>query len=959
MTVPAKLRAALRSDAARATTVTAAVTTAACGTFLLAYIAGTVPPAGARHDITLLLASALPGFLGQATAMAAGLRSRLLWALHLPGLTLWTVRPLPLPEGWSRAWAFDGMPARISSAVLYSEHTPVAEFISLGCAMAAVVLAGAVVRGTVRGIGLRMRDSALEAADDDGSPEGGGAGRLPRATWAAAADVRERFSHPGGIVLGEMTDPVGDTPGFDAPRRETWGRQGKGRLITLDPEDGNGHVLVTTQASGFKTTGLVIPNVLEYRGPLLVFDPKCEIHARCADARREMGFEPVRIDADNGFDPAKLIALLARDRDSVWRRMAQMLIPKSLGTSDTAEYFRSAGIALLSALLAHHARDGSRNILGTVAHILGKAPQEVYSTVVNSEVFADAPAFIVNQISGLQGIDPRFWHSVRTEITNQIVFAEFPDVASYIGMDAGSPLLEQAIDPRCDLFLNIPQHICEDFAPMLRAMFGSFLLAAQLTEVNEAPRARRLILVDEAAKLGSLDILENIRDRGRSVGLHLMLFYQTIGEVEKLWGRPGLTSWRDGCSAVVTGPVTSRESAQDLSTMLGTRTVRVTTGSSSSSAPVLSPMAGTTSASESEQLRDIPLLSPTAISQLPRHASIITAAGSKPILASKAVWFTRADMRGRVHDTDRIMEGLDVLQAQRRLASLVRDGAEGEREDIGSDDGETRDSPPDDGREPPPEHPDAPAKGGDGHPGNTGGTDDADVAGSAVGESATAGDDADGQPPAAPDDPGEWEYGPAEPGYSHDGYDDGDWTEDPEGEASGQRLPVPAPPRPGSEADATPPVPEPPTEGERTLCETHGWDPDLYAVWGRIGVEFRRLEFGRRPGRMHLPRPLDRLRRGWDRWMAPPRNIPLNLRPFTAEIIPHPREARDGHPLLRLWDRIDWCLSHPADRYRVYDSKLRTRAESRFAWGRQRLHAALRGVPPGPPPWLDDGSLHR
>ena len=45
---------------------------------------------------------------------------------------------------------------------------------------------------------------------DEGLRAGGGAGRLPRATWAAAADVRERFSHPGGIVLGEMTDPVGE-----------------------------------------------------------------------------------------------------------------------------------------------------------------------------------------------------------------------------------------------------------------------------------------------------------------------------------------------------------------------------------------------------------------------------------------------------------------------------------------------------------------------------------------------------------------------------------------------------------------------------------------------------------------------------------------------------------------------------------------------------------------------------
>ena len=83
-------------------------------------------------------------------------------------------------------------------------------------------------------------------------------------------------------------------------------------------------------------------------------------------------------------------------------------------------------------------------------------------------------------------------------------------------MEADSPLLAQLVDPGTDIFLNIPQHVAEDFAPMLRLMLGSFLVSAQLIEVNEAPRARRLLIIDEAAKLGNMDILENIRDRGRS-----------------------------------------------------------------------------------------------------------------------------------------------------------------------------------------------------------------------------------------------------------------------------------------------------------------------------------------------------------------------------------------------------------------------------------------------------------
>lgn len=59
--------------------------------------------------------------------------------------------------------------------------------------------------------------------------------------------------------------------------------------------------------------------------------------------------------------------------------------------------------------------------------------------------------------------------------------------------------------------------------------------------------------------------------------------------------------------------------------------------------------------------------SPTEISQLPPHASIITATGRKPILASKAIWFTRRDMKGKVRSTRDIRDELAVTKTQKTL----------------------------------------------------------------------------------------------------------------------------------------------------------------------------------------------------------------------------------------------------------------------------------------------------
>ena len=575
----------------------------------------------------------LPAAAAHGAAIYAGARGSALWLAWLPGIAVYAAFPWPEGGVWRPVWIFGH--AWDWTRTVFRHHGTAGPFAlnSLG-AFLAVTAAGGI------------------------------------ASWASRRETAGRFSAPGGIVLGELTDPVRESPRFAPDRRRTWGRQGRGRLITMAPTDGNGHVLVTSQASGYKSTGLVIPNILNYRGPLVVFDPKCELYARTRKAREDMGFTPVAVDGRNGFDPARLIAALAADHPSAYVRMAKMMIPKGHGGIENAQYFRDAATNLFTALLAYFGETGSLSILQDIARILARAPDEIHAEVGEALENSKLP-FVRNQLGALEGMDPKFWYSVKTEITNQLLFGEMPDIERYITMEPDSDLPAQVIDPECDIFLNIPQHVAEDFAPMLRLMLGAMLTAAQLVEGNEAPRARRLFLIDEAAKLGAMDILENIRDRGRSLGLHLMMFYQTPGEIERLWGRAGMTSWRDGCSATVMGPVSSRTSAQDISAMVGTRTLRVMTESRSTSSQVMSPMAGSVSASEQEQLRDVPLISPTAVSQLPRHASVITSPGTKPVLASKAIWFTRDDMRGRVRSTREIADSLEVTGSREALAKRL------------------------------------------------------------------------------------------------------------------------------------------------------------------------------------------------------------------------------------------------------------------------------------------------
>ena len=607
-------------------------------------------------------------------AAHAGWRGSAWWTVWLPGIAVFAAFPWQGPDGWHALWIFGHAWDWARTIFLHWDAAPSFVFNSFGAFVtmltAAIVAFVKLWLGAAKAVGRLAPGSAAEMED-----------ALPSATWAKRSEVVDRFSVPGGIVLGELTDPTRESPDFAPERPRSWGGQGHGRLITMSPTDGNGHVLVTTQASGYKSTGLVIPNILTYdKGPVVVFDPKCELYARTRKAREAMNYTPIVIDENNGFDPARLIATLAADHPSAYRRMARMMIPKGYSGVENGQFFKEAAISLFTALLGYHGERGTRDIIQAIARLLAKPPDKVFEEIEHKLKKSRLP-FVRNHLSELQGMDERFWGSVKTEITNNLMFSEMPDIERYVRMEADSKLPAQILDPRCDIFLNIPQNVAEDFAPMLRLMLGSMLTAAEFIEVNEDPRARRLFLIDEAAKLGNMDILENIRDRGRSRGLHLMLFYQTPGEIERLWGRAGMTSWRDGCSATIMGPVSSRTSAGDISAMIGKRYVRVRTGSTSSSNPILSMAGGSVSTSEQEQLRDVPVISPTEISQLPPHASIITATGRKPILASKAIWFTRKDMKERVRSTKDIRDELAVTKTQKalmkRLADMTQPASDG------------------------------------------------------------------------------------------------------------------------------------------------------------------------------------------------------------------------------------------------------------------------------------------
>ena len=101
-----------------------------------------------------------------------------------------------------------------------------------------------------------------------------------------------------------------------------------------------------------------------------------------------------------------------------------------------------------------------------------------------------------------------------------------------------------------------------------RALVGALLNAVYRAEGNTSGRV--LFLLDEAARLGRMAVLQQARDAGRKYGITLQLLYQSVGQLEEAWGQHEKRAWYDLVSWRAYAAVRDEKTARELSDAFGT-----------------------------------------------------------------------------------------------------------------------------------------------------------------------------------------------------------------------------------------------------------------------------------------------------------------------------------------------------------------------------------------------------
>ncbi|AJC83458.1 conjugal transfer coupling protein TraG 2 (plasmid) [Rhizobium etli bv. phaseoli str. IE4803] len=472
-------------------------------------------------------------------------------------------------------------------------------------------------------------------------------GTFGDADWLSMSAAAKLFPPDGEIVVGERyrvdKDIVHELP-FDPVDRTTWGQGGKAALLTYGQDFDSTHMLFFAGSGGYKTTSNVVPTALRYTGPLICLDPSTEVAPMVVEHRmRALNREVMVLDPTNPIVGFNVLAGIetSRQKEEDIVGMAHMLLSESLRfESSTGSYFQSQAHNLLTGLLAHVMLApeyiGRRN-LRSLRQIVSEPEPSVLAMLRDIQEHSET-AFIRETLGVFTNMTEQTFSGVYSTASKDTQWLSLDSYAALVCGNAFNP--SDIVSGRKDVFLNIPASILRSYPGIGRVIIGSLINA--MTQADGAFTRRALFMLDEVDLLGYMRVLEEARDRGRKYGISMMLMYQSVGQLERHFGRDGATSWIDGCAFASYAAIKALDTARNVSAQCGEMTVEVKANSRNLG---LDSRNGGTRKSESLNYQRRPLIMPHEITQsMRKDEQIIIVQGHSPIRCGRAIYFRRKDM---------------------------------------------------------------------------------------------------------------------------------------------------------------------------------------------------------------------------------------------------------------------------------------------------------------------------
>jgi type IV secretion system protein VirD4 len=338
------------------------------------------------------------------------------------------------------------------------------------------------------------------------------------ATWATPRELRPlrvRRPEPGRVILGRTS--------------------GIGRQL-LAGEDCHS-VLVFGPPDSFKTTGLVIPTILEWTGPVLATSVKPDV-IKATRAHRERRGEVLVLDplGSSGLARARWTPLAACTTWAGAQQMAEVIAqtadhdPRAIATADH-QYWKTLGTKLLAPLLFAAGLDG-RSMTDVLRWIDLRDDHEVTKLLADSEVDGAITAWEASQ--------------TRTDKAHDSVYGTAEHLLSIYAdqrvqhFTSGHDLDEAAfLQGDNTLYLYAPVHEQRRLRPLFETVTMQLVRVAQ-EHAAKTPDGkldpRFLCALDEAGNVAALELLPEWATTGRGQGIQLLSVWHDQAQLVHRYG---------------------------------------------------------------------------------------------------------------------------------------------------------------------------------------------------------------------------------------------------------------------------------------------------------------------------------------------------------------------------------------------------------------------------------------
>jgi type IV secretion system protein VirD4 len=409
------------------------------------------------------------------------------------------------------------------------------------------------------------------------------------ADWASARELRRRFPGPspryGGVVVGELDFPFRDWRAgvpFDPHDKRTWGLGGKAKLL-IDPlTRGSGHSLVFAGPQSGKSMAAV-STCLHWTGSLVVLDPSCELTPLLAEARHAMGHKVHVITPENPGASFNVLDWIDVGHPLASTHVNQVVlwVCGDIKAKDaTAEHWANQGRKLVTCILADILWDKQlapqHKTLRAMRHVISQPETKLRSHL--QKIHASSDSSMARSLAGPLSdmAAEETFSSIASnahEATAWLATPAFADLVSGAGFKAA----DLAKD-KMTVFVQIPLGDLLTSPAVGRTIIGALLNAVFQANGKIIAAGRRvedkvLFLLDEAAQLGRMSVLEQARDTGRKYGICLQQLFQSSAQLVEIWGKEGKRAWIDGTSWQAYSSIRDEDTAEEVSKACGEHAV--------------------------------------------------------------------------------------------------------------------------------------------------------------------------------------------------------------------------------------------------------------------------------------------------------------------------------------------------------------------------------------------------